>query len=809
MPKDDMEKILNKSTKSKKKKSKKGKKKIWKIILLTIVWGIVIMIGLGVGVIYSIFNGAGELPLEKFEIHNFTTFVYDKDGNEYTTLDTKENRVYVSIDEMSPYLPKAFIAIEDERFETHFGIDIKRTGAAALKWLTTGNSDFGGSTITQQLIKKVTEDDDRSWQRKAREIVRAVQLEQKMSKNQIIELYMNIIFLGENSYGVETAAHTYFNKTAAELTIAECAMIGGLAQKPSSANPFSNYEAAKKRQENVLYKMFELGYISQAQYDEAIAEELKPEKGSNSAKTSNSYFVDAVVDTVIKDLAQKYGIDEGEAQRKVFSNGYKIYTTLDPAIQSAAEEVYKEEKYFKLKNGNYDPNLQSAIVIIDYKKGNVVGLVGGAGEKTVQRGLNRATQTYRQPGSTMKPLGVYGPALEAGIITAASTFDEVQTTFQIKGSKPWTPENNGAYRGLISTRKAISASSNIVAAKVFNELGAAASRTFLLKLNLPLSNSDVAGASLALGGLTKGFSPLEHAGAYSAIANEGIYIEPKLYTKVEDRDGNVILEKYSEVTSVMSKQNAYILTNMMQSVITSGTGTSAALSNMPVAGKTGTTNSSKDRWFAGYTPYYHASVWVGYDEPKAISVSGNPAAKLWKAVMEKVHKDLENKPFTKPDKIVTAEICKDSGMKPTELCKKDRRGDRIGTEIFVAGTEPREECTMHVEVEVCPETFKLKNPTCQRLTGMCKIVFLNKAYDTVPSKRPDDYDYIIPTEYCDLPAHAALQDENGNWIQDNSTIGGNYLENNTNNENAGENNDAPYNYLGNNSMPEWLNTKRD
>ena len=288
MPKDDMEKILDKSTKTKKKKSKKSKKKIWKIILLTIVWGIVIMIGLGVGVIYSIFNGAGELPLEKFEIHNFTTFVYDKDGNEYTTLDTKENRVYVTIDEMSPYLPKAFIAIEDERFETHFGIDVKRTGAAALKWLTTGNSDFGGSTITQQLIKKVTEDDDRSWQRKVREIVRAIQLEQKMSKNQIIELYMNIIFLGENSYGVETAAHTYFNKTAAELTIAECAMIGGLAQKPSSANPFSNYEAAKKRQENVLYKMLELGYINQSQYNEAMSEELKPEKGSNSAKTSNS-----------------------------------------------------------------------------------------------------------------------------------------------------------------------------------------------------------------------------------------------------------------------------------------------------------------------------------------------------------------------------------------------------------------------------------------------------------------------------------------------------------------------------------------
>lgn len=804
MSKDDMEKILDKTDKQKKKKKKKGKRKIWKIVLLTILWGIIIAIGLGVGVVYSIFEGAGELPLEKFEINNFTTIIYDKDGNEYARLDTKENRIYVGLDEMSKYLPKAFMAIEDERFEEHFGVDVKRTGAATINWITTGNSDFGGSTITQQLIKKVTNDQGRSWQRKVREIVRAIQLEQKMSKNQIIELYMNIIFLGENSYGVETAAHTYFNKTAAELTIAECAMIGGLAQAPSSVNPFSNYEKAKARQELVLTKMHELGYITTEEYNTAMAEELVVNKGTSKTGSSNSYFVDAVVNAVIEDIHEQYGVDKGEAQRMVYSNGYSIYTTVDPKIQSDIESVYKDQSYFKLKNGTYDPEIQSAMVIIDYKKGNVVGMVGGAGEKTLQRGLNRATQTKRPPGSTMKPLGVYGPALEAGVITAASTFDEVSTTFKIAGSKDWTPGNNGKYRGLTSVRTAIKVSSNVVAAKVFNEIGASASRNFLLKLGVTsLTSSDVGAASLALGGLTVGLSPYEHAAAYGTFANGGIYMEPKVYTKVVDREGSAVLEKISDVRSVMSKQNAYLLTNMLQSVVSSGTGTEAALKNMKVAGKTGTTNESKDRWFAGYTPYYVASVWVGYDEQKNVSMSGNPAAKLWKAVMSKVHEGLENKDFEKPSGIVSVEVCKDSGMIPTELCKKDSRGSRVASEYFTKGTEPVDECTMHVEVQVCPDTLMLMNPTCHTKTSAINVVRLNKTYEAVPNPKPEDYDFIIPTEYCAF--HEALKDENGNWIINTPTTP--TYSGDISTSVSGEDDDSGL--YDENGMPTWLgNGKR-
>lgn len=738
------------------KKNKKQKRKIFKIIGKLILWGIVLMLGLGVGVIYSIFNGAGELPLDKFKINNFTTVIYDKDGNEYGRLDTQENRIYVDLGECSPYLPKAFIAIEDERFEKHFGIDVKRTGAAVVTYiLNGGKSDFGGSTITQQLIKKVTNDQDRSWQRKVREMVRAIQLENNMSKDQIIELYMNIIYLGEGAYGVETAAHTYFNKTAKDLTIAECAMIGGLAQAPSSVNPFSNYEAAKKRQGYVLSKMYELEYITKEQYEEAKAEDLTPKRGASvGGGATNSYFVDAVVDEVINDLNKTYGLDKGEAQRMVYSNGYKIYTTVDPKVQSSIEEIYKDQNYFKLSNGNYDENIQSAMVIIDYRKGNVVGLVGGTGEKTTFRGLNRATQSARSPGSTMKPLGVYGPALHNGVVTSAKTYDEVPTTFKT-GIQTWTPTNNGRYRGLISVRKAIAASSNVVAAKTFMDLGAAASRTFLQNLGIStLTSSDVSGGSLALGGLTKGIIPIEHAAAYGTFANGGIYMEPKLYTKVVDQDGNTILEKFSDVKTVMSKENAYIMTDMLEYAVNYGTGGEAKFPNMRIAGKTGTTNDSKDRWFGGYTPYYVASVWVGYDQPKTISMSGNPAAKIWKAVMQKVHEGLETKAWTKPDGVISVEVCADSGLLPTDLCKNDPRGSRVVTELFTKETVPTEYCEMHVEVEVCPETFLLKNPECYRVTPTYSRVYLNKSYPEVPSKLPEDYDYIIPTESCTLHTYS-------------------------------------------------------
>lgn len=770
--------IKNKTTSNKKKKkSKHVFRKILKVCFILFLLVILICAGLLVGLVFSIQNGAGALAKEDFVINNFTTFVYDKNGNQYTTLTGSENRTYASLDEVSPYLPKAFISIEDERFEEHSGVDIKRTAGATVKYILSkfgiGNASYGGSTITQQVIKKVTGEEDRSSLRKAKEIIRAFQLETWLSKDQIIELYMNLIYLGEGAYGVEAAAYTYFDKSADELTVAECAIIAGLAQAPEGYNPYNYPERAKNRQELVLGKMLELGAISQDQYKEAVEQELVYKKGSVDLASNNSYFVDAVVEEVIDDLMDEKGVTRTMAQKMVYNNGLHIYTTIDPDIQDILDEVYMDQSYFKTKDGSYDPELQSAMVIIDYARGNVVALIGGAGEKTTLRGLNRATQMTRSPGSNMKPIGVYGPGLEKGVLSAATTFDDIPTTYKL-GSQVWTIKNyDGKYRGLMNIRKAIEISDNIVAAKAIQErVGTDYSYEFLKDLGITsLTTSDKnSPASLALGGMSKGVSPLELAAAYGTIANKGVYVEPKLYTQVKDRQGEIVLEKKSEVRDVMTKENAYILTDMLRTVTTGseGTGTLARLDGIDVAAKTGTTSDDKDRWFTAYTPYYVGAVWFGYDQPKFINVSSNPGTKVWKAVMSKIHKDLPDAKFEKPTGVVSVEICRDSGLLASELCKNDQRGSRVITEIFNSknGTIPTETCNLHEYVAVCPDSFKLANPNCLNTVGTINIVFVNRHYEEgQPTVEPWDYLYEVPKTYCSV--HYCEQDENGDWIYEN------------------------------------------
>lgn len=763
--------------KGKKKSKKKVFKTLCKIFLITMLIGILVLVGLFVGLYYSIANGAGALTKEEFEINKFTTIIYDKNGQEYTRISGGENRTYATLDQISPYLPKAFIAIEDERFEEHFGIDVKRTAGATVKYALSkigiGKASYGGSTITQQVIKKVTGEQDRTATRKIKEMIRAIQLEKELSKDQIIELYMNLIYLGEGAYGVQTAAHTYFDKEASELTIAECAVIAGLAQAPEGKNPYNYPEKTKARQELVLSKMKELGYINAEEYNEAINQELVYKKGTIELASSNSYFVDAVIEDVIKDLQEAKGVTRVMAEKMIYNDGLKIYTTVEPNVQSALEEVFADNTYFQHKNGEYDEELQAAMVVIDYKKGNVAGLVGGSGEKTRLRGLNRATQITRAPGSNIKPLAVYGAGLQNGTLTAATVFDDVPVAYKI-GNKVWSPNNyDSRYRGLSNIRKGIEVSMNILAVKAFyqvNEADSNYSYEFLKKLGITsLTSNDRYPAALSLGGLTNGVSPLELSAAYGAIANSGIYIEPKLYTKVVNRSGEVILENKSEVRDVMTKENAFILTDMMMDVTTGSEGTalSAKIKNIDTAGKTGTTSDSKDRWFTAYTPYYVGSVWVGYDIQKELNTNGNPSAKLWKGVMEKVHADLEPATFTKPDGVVEVEVCKDSGLLPTEACKDDKRGSRVYTEYFNSknGTIPTEYCSTHVYYEVCPDTFKLANPMCKHLVGTIKIVRLNRNYaEGEPVSEPEDYAYEIPHTYCDYENHFCPVDENGDWI---------------------------------------------
>lgn len=772
----DVTKKANNSAENKPKRKKKKRhiiKKIFKAIFIMILLGILIGAGLLIGLVVSIQNGAGSLNKEDFEINNFTTFVYDKDGNEYTTLTGSENRTYASLSECSKYLPEAFISIEDERFESHMGVDIKRTTGATVKYILSkmgiGSSSYGGSTITQQVIKKVTGEEDKSSMRKAKEIIRAIQLETWLSKDQIIELYMNLIYLGEGAYGVEAAAYTYFDKSADELTVAECALIAGLAQAPEGYNPYKYPEKAKRRQLLVLGKMYELGKITNEQYNEAINQELVYQKGSIDLASSNSYFVDAVVENVIDDLMEEKGVTRTMAQKMVYNNGLHIYTTIDPTVQNIVDEIYNDENYFKIKDV-YDPDLQSAMVIIDYKKGNVVALVGGAGEKTTLRGLNRATQMTRSPGSNMKPIGVYGPGLELGTLTAATTFDDVPVTYKI-GKDDWKIKNyDSKFRGLTNIRKAVEISNNIVAAKALQEnVGTEYSYQFLKKLGIStLTTADRnSPASLALGGMSKGVTPLELAAAYGAIANSGVYVEPKLYTKILDRNGEILLENKSTVRDVMSKENAYILTDMLKTVTvgSEGTGRLARLTNIDVAAKTGTTSDDKDRWFTAYTPYYVGAVWFGYDTPKYINSATNPGTKVWKAVMEKVHQDLPEAHFERPAAIINVDICKDSGLLATEACKNDLRGSRVISEIFNSknGTRPTTYCGIHEYVEVCPDSFKLANPTCIHTVGTVKISRLNRHYEgEEPLTKPLDYEYEIPTTYCEL--HYCEIDENGEYI---------------------------------------------
>jgi penicillin-binding protein 1A len=756
-----MEKVLTSKNSKKKKNKKKKILAILRYCLAFFIIFIIAMVGIVIGLAFGIANGAGELSKADFEINKFTTFIYDKNGNEYSTIHSGENRMYATLSDISPMLPKAFIAIEDERFETHFGIDIKRTFGAVVKYLM-GNASYGGSTITQQVIKKVTNDDDRNWTRKVREWVRAIELEQWLSKDQIIELYMNIIYLGEGAYGVETAAYTYFDKSADELTIAECALIAGLAQSPEGRNPYKSPEKAKERQLLVLSQMHKLGYITDQEYEEAKSQELVYKKGSVELTSSNSYFIDAVIEEVISDLQKEKAVTRAMAQKMVYNNGLKIYTTVDPKVQSALETVYSDDSYFKTADGKYDPDLQSAMVIIDYKKGEVAGLIGGAGEKETYRGLNRATQITRAPGSNIKPLAVYAPGLEKGVFTSATTFDDVPMTMKV-GVNTWSPVNyDNRYRGLTSIRKGIEVSINIVAVKAFEKVGVDYSIQFLKNLGISsLVPNDRYPGALALGGLTKGIIPKEMAAAYGTIANGGIYIEPKLYTKVVDRNGDVLLEKKSAVRDVMSKQNAYILTNMMQDVVTGSEGTAkiAKIPGIDVAGKTGTTTSSNDRWFTAFTPYYVGSVWVGYDEQKTISTSVNPSARLWKAVMEKVHSGLANKNFSRPDGVVSVNVCRDSGLLPTDACTHDQRGDRTVSALFVSGKEPKEYCNIHTKVKVCADSAKLPTPNCP---GQMEWIFLNRNYANTPNRQPEDYQYEIPKTYC--PLHPAPMDENGNWI---------------------------------------------
>lgn len=757
MSKEEMNKDMDKTQVYKIKRKKRTlnpkAKKLIKISIIALILLLLIGTGIVFGVVYGIVKDA-RLSVADLAIKNQNSVVKDINGNTIAVLSGEENREIISITDMSKYLPKAFVAIEDERFYEHYGVDVKRTGAAIFTYiLHGGSSSFGGSTITQQVIKNLTNDKDRNWERKVKEWTRAYYIEKDLSKDQILEIYLNLVFLGGNAYGVEVGSMYYFNKSASQLDLAECAFLAGINNSPNIYNPFStetsDIEKIKQRTKTVLNKMHELGKIeTEEEYNQAIA---KVEAGLIFTKgtirqTIYSYHTDAAITQIIKELQEKNDWKYEYAKLYLFSSGFTIYTTQDSTIQSAMESEFKKDKYqiasrkTKDENGNYVSS-QAAMVLIDHKTGNVLATVGKLGEKTDSFGFNRGTQAKRQTGSSMKPLAVLAPAINKGIVTAATVFDDVPTSF---GN--FRPKNWNEYKGLVTVRYAIEDSQNIPMVKAMQTLGPENSIEFLESIGISsLDEEKDNSLALALGGLTYGITPLEMAAGYATIANDGIYIKPTFYTKVVNSNGDTIIETNQETKTIMSSAAAYVVKEILTQPVKAGTASYCGISGISVAAKTGTTNDDYDRWLCGFTPYYTAATWFGYDENETVRYSGsNPAGAIWSNVIKAAHVGLKNATFadTRPNDVVTATVCKDSGLLVTDVCKNDPRGDRAYTEYFVKGTVPTKYCSCHVSVDICKDSGLLANEYCTNRET--KVFITRPDSDTNSSwKSARDAEYML------------------------------------------------------------------
>ncbi len=591
---------------------------------------------------------------------NLTSVVYVKDNEgkwqEYKRIHGEENRIWVSIDKIPENLKNAFIAIEDETFYEHSGINWKRTfGAIGNYFFKFDDTEFGGSTITQQLIKNVTMDNARDAKRKLREIVRALIVEAELDKEPILEAYLNTIALGNGICGVQVAANYYFNKDVEDLNLAECAVLAAITQNPSKYNPLTNLENNKERQEVVLTKMLNLDMISHDEHKRALFEDIKIDDTQKDAfeEEINDYFVDALIDEVIVDLAKKYNCSEELASSMLYNGGYKIYATVDTDIQNKMESVYTNvNKYFRLKGKNTKGetvHVQSAMTIMDYE-GHIVGIVGGAGEKTVNRGLNRATSSPRQPGSTMKPLGVYALAIEKDLVHYTSVVEDKPIDKYYPDGKKGPKEWYGYYKGNITIDYAVRKSANTIPVILLKEMGVEPSYDFLTKtLGCKyLNETDKNLASLALGGCSYGLTTTESAAAYAIFGNGGKYYEPTTYTKITDVNDKVILEYKTKPKQAISSATATIMNHLLQGVVYGSEGTGgliASYNSMKAFAKTGTSSESNDLWMVAGSPYYVGSVWYGFDKMQQVN-STTGAAVIWRDVMKEIHKGLEKKTFT-------------------------------------------------------------------------------------------------------------------------------------------------------------------
>ena len=736
---------------------KNGWRKAGRIIgtlLLVFVVTLTIFSGIFMAYINSTMRGKVEVYLDEFETKVSTElYSQDPDTGEWVMYQTlylnSENRIWTDLEDIPKYLQKAAIAIEDKRFEKHHGVDWKGT-TRAIVYTLFGKNVQGGSTITQQLVKNVTGDNEVTVKRKITEIYRALELEKRYEKDEILEAYLNEVFFGQSCYGVVTASRMYFNKDVSDLTLAECASLMGITNNPSMYDPtLSSWtrENNRERQLTILGAMLEQGKISQEEYDAAKAEDIvfsngftisgkyvgsddtvtdqEPEEPTTddtespadeeepTIKGRYSWFTEAMIGDVADALVEKYGItdkvrDNGttytayeQAWDMVHGKGYKIYTTQNPKYQKIAEDVCYDlsnipytSSYTNSAGEQVEDQLQIALTIVDPTNGYVVAMIGGAGEKQADRVWNWAVNA-RQCGSAIKPLSTYAPALDDGTINGASVIDDYP---MLLNGDVWPRNDNWRYQGLMPLHLALRQSLNTCAVRTNLAYGVDRSYEFLVnKLgfeNLTYTDSQQVG-NMALGGFEKGVTTEEMAAGFATFVNEGVYTAPRTFIRVEDANGNVILENEAQSTVAMKNTTAALMNSLLQEASLQGTGYQAQFPGMHIAGKTGSTNSNKDRYFAGYTPYYSCAVWAGYEHNQRIVASGNPCAVIFQKVMKAIHEDLPDKDFFSCAGLTSVAVCADSGMLASENCALDVRGSRVYTALVAADNAPTSVCTMH------------------------------------------------------------------------------------------------------------------
>ncbi len=667
----------------KRKKKKNAKKRIIQIIIPLFLVGAIVGCFVAGSLLVYAFAFVDDTVYEDLDdmTLDFTTTIYIQDEEtdewvEYQRLHGEENRIWVGLEEMPDYLWQSFVAIEDQHFLEHNGVDWKRTvGAFGNLFFKYWSTNQGGSTITQQLVKNLTGDDDDKAVRKIREIMRARYLEGHYSKETILECYLNTICFAKGIYGVEVASNYYFGKSVNDLTLTEAAALAAMPKSPTKYRPDKNPNDNKSRRSIVLKFMNEQGYITETEYKDALETELSIVATNDAIgeKEINNYFVDAVIDEVIDRLVEEYNMDPSYAAKNFYNAGYKIYATMDPDVQNVLEAEFENtEKYFKEKSSKTKATLQGAMTIVDYQ-GHIVGIVGGAGEKTENRGLNRATSSPRQPGSTMKPLGAYCQALDDNLITYSTMLeDSALPKYHQDGSSG--PRNwYGGYEGYMSVKTALERSNNTIPCKLVKQIGVETSYHFVTsKLGFTsFTNEDKNLSSLALGGSSRGITTTQSAAAYAIFGNGGRYYQPTTFTKVLDQDNDVILSEKSFVTAINS-DTATIMNRLLQNVVygSRGTGTLAAgyNSEMKAYAKTGTSSEANDCWFVGGTPYYVGSCWVGFDVSSKVNASST-AKNLWTNIMKTLHKDLEAIDFAyNTEDVVSRYYCTSSGKLATDAC---------------------------------------------------------------------------------------------------------------------------------------------